>query len=144
MAGAALDSEESLWLTIAPPWQGPAPHCACLHLRVGARRTRCPSRTACSAGILELTGFLIPAAQVLGFAGSGIEMLIEIFLVVRKRRVDAALHSGKSGAALRIAGLIDWPAALLLRVFWGSAPAGRYAAASCFLIGALLNRYARI
>lgn len=30
-------------------------------------------------------------------------------------------------------------AALLLPVFWGSVPAGRYAAAVCFLIGALLK-----
>jgi hypothetical protein len=48
------------------------------------------------------------------------------------------------GTTLRIAGLLEGPAALLLRVFWGSVPAGRYAAASCFLIGALLSRYAWI
>jgi hypothetical protein len=43
-----------------------------------------------------------------------------------------------------IAGLLEGPAALALRVFWGSLPAGRYAAAVCFLIGALLSRYAWI
>ena len=30
----------------------------------------------CSVAILELAGFLIPAAQVLGFVASGIETLI--------------------------------------------------------------------
>jgi len=92
-----------------------------------------------SAAILELAGFLIPATQILGFAASGIETVIEIFLEVRKRPVDAPLHHGRSGTTLRIAGLLEGPAALLLRVFWGSVPAGRYAAASCFLIGALLS-----
>ena len=102
------------------------------------------SGLGCSAAILELAGFLIPATQVLGFAASGIETVIEIFLEVRKRPVDAPLHRGKSGTTLRIAGLLEGPAALLLRVFWGSVPAGRYAAAVCFLIGALLSRYAWI
>jgi hypothetical protein len=102
------------------------------------------SGLGCSAAILELAGFLIPATQVLGFAASGIETLIEIFLEVRKRPVDAPLHRGKSGTMLRIAGLLEGPAALLLRVFWGSVPAGRYAAAVCFLMGALLSRYAWI
>jgi len=97
-----------------------------------------------SAAILELVGFLIPATQVLGFAASGIETVIEIFLEVRKRPVDAPLHHGRSGTTLRIAGLLEGPAALLLRAFWGSVPAGRYAAATCFLIGALLSRYAWI
>jgi hypothetical protein len=102
------------------------------------------SGLGCSAGILELAGFLIPATQILGFAASGIETVIEIFLEVRKRPVDAPLHNGRSGTTLRIAGLLEGPAALLLRVFWGSVPAGRYSAATCFLIGALLSRYAWI
>jgi hypothetical protein len=102
------------------------------------------SGLGCSAGILELTGFLIPATQILGFAASGIETVIDIFLEAQKRPVDAPLHHGTSGMTLRIAGLLEGPAALLLRVFWGSFPAGRYAAASCFLIGALLSRYAWI
>jgi Polysulphide reductase, NrfD len=102
------------------------------------------SGLGCSAGILELAGFLIPVTQVLGFVTSGIETLIEIFLEVRRRPVDAPLHHGRSGATLRIAGLLEGPAALLLRVFWGSAPAGRHAAAACFIIGALLSRYAWI
>lgn len=97
-----------------------------------------------SAAILELAGFLIPATQVLGFVASGIETLIEIFLEVRKRPVDVPLHHGRSGKALRIAGLLEGPAALLLRTFLGASHTGRYAAAVCFLLGSLLSRYAWI
>src|ERR1700731_2352970 len=97
-----------------------------------------------ASGILELAGFLVPATQILGFAASGIETLIEIMLQVWKRPVDAPLHHGKSGRTLLVAGLLEGPAALLLRIFFGSAPAGRYAAAGTFLIGALLSRYAWI
>ena len=97
-----------------------------------------------SAAILELAGFLIPATQVFGFVASGIETLIEIFLEVRKRPVDVPLHHGRSGKALRIAGLLEGPAALLLRTFLGASHTGRYAAAVCFLLGSLLSRYAWI
>jgi hypothetical protein len=97
-----------------------------------------------ASGILELAGFLVPATQILGFATSGIETLVEIMLQVRKRTVDAPLHHGKSGRTLLVAGLLEGPAALLLRIIFGSAPAGRWAAAATFLIGALLSRYAWI
>src|SRR5579872_1473722 len=97
-----------------------------------------------SVGILELLGFLIPATQTLGFVASGIETILEIFLEVRKRPVDAPLHHGKSGWMLRISGFLEGPAALLLRIFWGSSPLGRQAAAICFILGALLSRYAWI
>jgi hypothetical protein len=97
-----------------------------------------------SAAILELTGFLIPATQILGFVASGIETLIEVFLEVRKRPVDAPLHHGRSGRTLRVAGLLEGPAALLLRAVFGSSHTGRYAAAVCFLLGSLLSRYAWI
>jgi hypothetical protein len=97
-----------------------------------------------SAAILELAGFLVPVTQVLGLVASGIETLIEIFLEVRKRPVDAPLDHGRSGKALRIAGLLEGPAALLLRVFLASSHTGRYAAAICFLLGSLLSRYAWI
>lgn len=55
------------------------------------------------------------------------ETLIDIFLEVRKRPVDLPLHHGRSGTTFRIAGLLEGPAALLLRVLWGSVPAGPYA-----------------
>ena len=61
-----------------------------------------------------------------------------------QRPVDAPLHHGRSGKTLRIAGLLEGPAALLLRAFWGASHTGRYAAAVCFLLGSLLSRYAWI
>jgi Polysulphide reductase, NrfD len=97
-----------------------------------------------AAGILELAGFLIPATQFLGFFASGVETMIELMLLARNRSPDAPLHHGRSGRALVIAVLMGGPVALLLRVLGGSTPEGRYAAAACFLIGALINRYAWI
>jgi Polysulphide reductase, NrfD len=102
------------------------------------------SGLGCSAGILELAGFLIPATQTFGFVASGMETAVGGLIELRKRPVDAPLHRGGSGWTLRIGGVLEGPAALVIRVFWGSVPAGRYAAAVCFLIGALLSRYAWI
>lgn len=93
-----------------------------------------------SSGILELLGFMVPATQILGFVASGLETLLDIFLEVRGRPVDAPLHKGKSGWMLRIAGFVEGPASLSLRLFI-SGPRGRYAAALCFIAGAFLNRY---
>jgi hypothetical protein len=56
-----------------------------------------------AVGILELAGFLIPATQMLGFATSGVETLIEIYLTVRKGVADKPLHRGISGGTLRVA-----------------------------------------
>ena len=50
-----------------------------------------------AVGILELAGFLIPATQILGFATSGVETVIEIYLTVRKGVADKPLHHGVSG-----------------------------------------------
>jgi formate-dependent nitrite reductase membrane component NrfD len=97
-----------------------------------------------SAAILELLGFLIPTTQILGFVSAGIETLMEILFEARKLDVNAPLHHGKSGAAFRVAGLLEGLIALLLRVFWGASPSGRYSAAICFLAGSLLSRYAWI
>jgi Polysulphide reductase, NrfD len=94
-----------------------------------------------AAAILELAGFLIPATQILGFVASAIETLIGITIELRKRPADAPLHHGGSGWLLRVSGVVEGPAALLIRVFAGSTPAGRYAAAGCFLLGSLLSRY---
>jgi hypothetical protein len=95
-----------------------------------------------AAGILEFAGFLIPATQILGFVTSGIETVIEIRLAVRKRAADRPLHHGVSGSTLRIAGILEGPAALLIRAIWHAEPWGRYAAAASFLLGALMSRYA--
>ncbi len=102
------------------------------------------SGLGCSAGILELAGFLIPVTQFIGIAASGIETAIGALLEIQKKPVDAPLHHGRSGWTLRIGGVLEGPVALLLRIFWGSLPAGREAAAICFLVGALLSRYAWI
>jgi Polysulphide reductase, NrfD len=94
-----------------------------------------------SSAILELFGFLVPATQILGFAAASVETVMGALLEVRKRPVDAPLHHGRSGWTLRIGGFLEGPTALLVRVFWGSLPTGRFAAAVCFLLGALLSRY---
>jgi hypothetical protein len=97
-----------------------------------------------AVGILELAGFLIPATQILGFATSGVETVIEIYLTVRKGVADKPLHHGISGGTLRVAGMLEGPAALLIRAVWHAEPWGRYAAAICFLLGAVMSRYAWI
>jgi hypothetical protein len=102
------------------------------------------SGLGCSAGILELAGFLIPATQLIGFAAAGIETAIGALLEVRKKSVDGPLHHGRSGWTLRIGGVLEGPVALAVRILWGSMPAGREVAAICFLAGALLSRYAWI
>jgi hypothetical protein len=97
-----------------------------------------------AAAILELVGFLVPATQILGFAASGIETGIEIFVTVKKGVADGPLHHGVSGSTLRVAGLLEGPIALLIRAIWHAEPWGRQAAAICFLLGALMSRYAWI
>jgi hypothetical protein len=93
-----------------------------------------------AAAILELAGFLVPVTQMLGIVASGVETVLELIFEVRKPEVDAPLHHGPSGVAFRIAGLLEGPAALLLRLFW-KLPQGRLVAAVCFLAGSLLSRY---
>jgi hypothetical protein len=84
---------------------------------------------------------MVPATQILGFVSSGLETLLTIFLEVRERPVDRPLQHGKSGWTLRVAGFVEGPASLSLRLFLGGSHSGRYAAALCFIAGALLNRY---
>jgi hypothetical protein len=96
-----------------------------------------------ASAILELTGFLLPVTQTLGLVASGIETILELIFEVRKPEVDFPLHRGPSGVAFLVAGLLEGPAALLVRIFW-KIPPGRYTAAICFLAGSLLSRYAWI
>ena len=70
--------------------------------------------------------------------------MIEIYLTVRKGVADKPLHHGISGGTLRVAGMLEGPVALLIRAVWHAEPWGRYAAAICFLLGALMSRYAWI
>jgi Polysulphide reductase, NrfD len=97
-----------------------------------------------SGAILELSGFLLPVTQFIGFAAASIETLVGLVLELRHRRVDAPLHHGKSGWTMRIAGTLEGPVALLVRTVWHNFPTGRTAAAACFLVGALCSRYAWI
>jgi hypothetical protein len=96
------------------------------------------------SAILELCGFLIPPTQFLGFVTAGLETVYELIFATRKSSVDGPLHHGRSGTAFRIAGTLEGPIALAVRIVWGSSPGGRYAAAICFLAGSLLSRYAWI
>jgi formate-dependent nitrite reductase membrane component NrfD len=97
-----------------------------------------------AAGILELAGFLIPATQFIGFAAAGIETLVGAVLELQRNSVNAPLHRGRSGWTMRIGGVLEGPVALAVRILWGRLPAGREVAAICFLVGALLSRYAWI
>ena len=102
------------------------------------------SGLGCSAGILELAGFLIPATQLIGFAAAGIETAVGALLELRRDAVNTPLHHGRSGWTMRIGGVLEGPVALLVRIFFGSQPFGREASAICFLLGALISRYAWI
>ena len=102
------------------------------------------SGLGCSTGILELAGFLIPATQLIGFAAAGIETVVGGIIELQRNAVNRPLHHGRSGWTMRIGGVLEGPVALLVRVFWGSQPVGREASAICFLLGALLSRYAWI
>jgi hypothetical protein len=97
-----------------------------------------------SAGILELAGFLIPATQLIGFAAAGIETLVGGVIELQRNKVNEPLHHGRSGWTMRVGGVLEGPVALLVRIFFGSQPLGREAAAICFLLGALISRYAWI
>jgi len=97
-----------------------------------------------SAAILELFGFLIPATQLMGFAAAGIETLVGLVLELRHGVAEAPLHRGRSGWTMRVAGTLEGPIALIVRILWGGTSIGRDAAAICFLVGALSSRYAWI
>jgi hypothetical protein len=43
---------------------------------------------------------------------------------------------------MRIAGALEGPIALLIRILWHASPNGRHAAAICFLVGSVSSRYA--
>jgi hypothetical protein len=94
-----------------------------------------------TAGICELAGFLIPATATLGFLASGVETLLEGWFMFRRPKTNAPMHHGALGVAFLVAGVLEGPAALLVRIFAGGAPQGRRAAALSFIIGALISRY---
>src|SRR5246127_1125984 len=98
-----------------------------------------------SAGaVLELLGFLVPVTQFIGVVASAVEMLVAIVIELRGRYVDRPLREGVVGWLTRAGAALAGPASLLLRVFLGHSSAARHMAAVCFVIGALITRYAWI
>jgi formate-dependent nitrite reductase membrane component NrfD len=97
-----------------------------------------------SAALLELLGFLIPVTQFIGIVAGTVETVIAIMIELRGRYVDRPLREGAVGWLTRAGGALAGPASLLLRIFWGHSSMARCAAAVCFVIGALISRYAWI
>lgn len=97
-----------------------------------------------AAAILELLGFLVPATQFIGIVASSVEILLAVAIELRGRYVDRPLREGAVGWATRAGAALAGPVSLLLRILWGHNPGVRYLAASCFIAGALIARYAWI
>lgn len=90
-----------------------------------------------AAAALELLGFQVLPLHFLGFAVAAVETGIAAWVEFHRLGArDRALREGKAGMALRVAGVLAGPGALLFRaVGWIPVAAG------AFLLGALLSRY---
>jgi len=97
-----------------------------------------------AAAVLELLGFLVPVTQFIGIVAGAVEIVIAIMIELRGRYVDRPLREGTVGWLTRAGAGLAGPASLLLRLFSGHSSVARYVAASCFVIGALISRYAWI
>jgi len=97
-----------------------------------------------AAAVLELLGFLVPVTQLIGIVASAVETLVAITIELRGRYVDRPLRDGGVGWLTRTGAALSGPASLLLRTFSGHSSSARYLSALCFLIGALISRYAWI
>lgn len=97
-----------------------------------------------AAAVLELLGFLVSPTQFLGVAASSVETIAAILIESRRRYVDRPLREGVSGWVTRVGSALAGPVSLLLRIFWGHNLGPRYVAALCFIVGALIGRYAWI
>ena len=97
-----------------------------------------------AAAVLELLGFLVPVTQFIGIVASAVETLVAIIIELRGRYVDRPLREGAVGWLTRAGAALAGPVSLLLRIFSGHNPVARYMAAACFVIGALISRYAWI
>jgi hypothetical protein len=97
-----------------------------------------------AAAMLELLGFLVPVTQFIGIVASAVETLVAIMIELRGRYVDRPLREGAVGWLTRAGAALAGPTSLLLRISWGHSSVPRYAAAVCFVIGALISRYAWI
>jgi formate-dependent nitrite reductase membrane component NrfD len=97
-----------------------------------------------AAAALELLGFLVRVTQFIGIVASTVETLVAIIIELRGRYVDRPLREGAIGWLTRVGAALAGPTSLLLRIFLGHSSAARYLAAVCFIIGALISRYAWI
>lgn len=97
-----------------------------------------------SAGVLELLGFLNPAINGMAFVAAAVETCLAVFIELRGRAVDAPLREGRVGWLIRAAGTLTGPGPLLLRIFFLHSFEVRRVASVCFILGALLSRYAWI
>ena len=102
------------------------------------------SALGASAGVLELLGFLNPATNAMALAAAAVETCLGVSIELRGRAVDAPLREGRTGWLIRVAGTLTGPVPLLLRIFFMQAFAVRQTASVCFILGALLSRYAWI
>lgn len=91
-----------------------------------------------AAGALELIGFSARSLGVLGFGAAAAETLLLILLELgRHGAADRAVHRGAPAVWLRVSGALAGPIALAVRAA-GSARI----AALCFVLGALVSRFA--
>jgi formate-dependent nitrite reductase membrane component NrfD len=97
-----------------------------------------------AAAALEILGFTIPATQYMGIAASTAEIMVAILIEVRDRYVDRPLHEGGVGWLVSSGAVLAGPIPLALRIFGWHNPEWHYVAALCFVIGALISRYAWI
>jgi formate-dependent nitrite reductase membrane component NrfD len=91
-----------------------------------------------AAAVLELLGFRVAALNAIGLAVAATETVVGGWIELGRGRESArAFRHGTPGHLLRVAALLTGPVALLLRIFsWVPA------ASVCFLVGAILSRYA--
>jgi hypothetical protein len=75
---------------------------------------------------------------------SAVERLVAIIIELRGRYVDRPLREGSVGWLTRAGVALAGPTSLLLGMFSGHSSVARYVTAVCFVIGALISRYAWI
>jgi formate-dependent nitrite reductase membrane component NrfD len=97
-----------------------------------------------AAAILELLGFRLPATQSIGIVAATVETVLAIIIEARGRYVDLPLREGAVGWAIRTGALLAGPVSLLLRLFGGHRLEAHNLASGCFIVGALITRYAWI
>jgi formate-dependent nitrite reductase membrane component NrfD len=120
-----------LSVTVVPAWRA---HAGLLPLHFGV------AALGSAAAALELIGYRLDALHLLGLFAAATETALALWLELRPAGVaDRALRVGASGSVVRASGALVGPLALMLRlVGW------RGVAASTFLLGALLGRFAWI